>query len=862
MFRSLASLRLAIFVLVFASAPALGRSTEGTVTDHDPCHRECHDRAKMIVRDCVLSGEDKRDCRNAGMAYLEDCQSSCDAVPRCERDCHIRSEEIFGECAESGRPEDECAGLADAALDKCLTNCEPRDCGDGCLQRATAAYNVCLEEGLAPVECAMRARGILNECLETDCVPPTCNEACHLRARTHRALCLELGGSEADCDAASSELLEECLTNCDDPPTCEEMCDMRGRRAFRECSEAGGGDDECMLIAERVRRGCLKTECDVPPTCEERCGILGRRLFEECVAGGGDEQACREQAEAAVERCLMEECGSGETCDDRCHRLARGALHACIITGRGEEECQDRAELVYAACFLSNCDPTPGDCEELCTLKANLLERICLDLGGGAEECAAKAGELLDTCLRVECRDACGGIAGIACREGEYCRFPVGTCNIADRMGMCADRPIVCTDEWDPVCGCDGVTYGNRCEAAAAGVNIDRAGACEDEPICGGNGECREDQYCQRPIGTCELDDRGGVCVDRPVVCPLVLAPVCGCDGITYGNPCEAAAAGVNIDREGPCEEFCGGLLGLACSSDRDYCAFPPGTCEIADRLGVCRELPQQCPDVWEPVCGCDGQTYSNECDAAASGMSIDHPGPCEDQLVCGGLLGIPCPEGQVCAFPVGTCNVADVSGVCITLPDGCFDIFEPVCGCDRVTYPNRCEAYRAGVQIHREGPCETDNRCGGDSGTQCDDASYCRLPFGECDLGSSAGECAPIPTEGCPENYFPVCGCDGETYGNECEAAAAGVNIRHLGECLGLCGGTIDRPCPSDGTFCKTPPGVCDVLLFPGVCFPIPDGCPDNVDPVCGCDGETYFNPCEADAAGVNIAHPGECER
>jgi len=42
-----------------------------------------------------------------------------------------------------------------------------------------------------------------------------------------------------------------------------------------------------------------------------------------------------------------------------------------------------------------------------------------------------------------------------------------------------ADPPRMCTMEWKPVCGCDGKTWPNACQAAAAGVTRFTPGECE-----------------------------------------------------------------------------------------------------------------------------------------------------------------------------------------------------------------------------------------------------------------------------------------------------------------------------------------------------------------------------------------------
>ena len=77
----------------------------------------------------------------------------------------------------------------------------------------------------------------------------------------------------------------------------------------------------------------------------------------------------------------------------------------------------------------------------------------------------------------AEAQQFCGGIAGRLCPEGSYCDYGKGSCGIADAAGVCRTLPR-CANRRDPVCGCDGVTYRNVCQAAAAGASVNHEGRC------------------------------------------------------------------------------------------------------------------------------------------------------------------------------------------------------------------------------------------------------------------------------------------------------------------------------------------------------------------------------------------------
>jgi hypothetical protein len=494
-------------------------------------------------------------------------------------------------------------------------------------------------------------------------------------------------------------------------------------------------------------------------------------------------------------------------------------------------------------------------------------------------------------CERVCFKDDPSGVP--PCGPEEYCQFPEATCGAHQTPGVCTPFPQTCPFLWDPVCGCDGVTYSNDCVAASVGVSLVHRGECdwaccdpaavpvcphgeavccatgywacpdatgtypcEDgpgvicEPACGGPIEIPcdlDNRFCKFPVGTCGEFDDFGMCTPIPDNgCPEYYDPVCGCDGVTYGNECEADAAAVSIRHWGPCERHCG-FPGHPPCFEGEFCKFPVGSCgEDPAVPGLCTEMPGGCPDVWDPVCGCDGNTYGNECEADAAGVSIRYLGECQPDYC---FSNTDCANDQYCFFE----ECAAETGVCQPRPEVCPDIWDPVCGCDGVTYANACEAARAGMSVDHPGACEG-TYCW--SNADCANGQYCF--FHVCAV--ETGVCQPIPQD-CPDVWDPVCGCDGVTYPNACEAARAGMSVDYPGECERVCTRLGPEPPCHPDEFCKFPPGTCEDLTVPGICAVIPEDCPAIWAPVCGCDGVTYSNECFADAAAMSIDYFGACE-
>ncbi|XP_017782598.1 PREDICTED: serine protease inhibitor dipetalogastin-like [Nicrophorus vespilloides] len=125
-----------------------------------------------------------------------------------------------------------------------------------------------------------------------------------------------------------------------------------------------------------------------------------------------------------------------------------------------------------------------------------------------------------------------------------------------------ATRP--CPMDYRPICGSNGVTYGNQCD-------FDNYKLSDATAFVAYKGRCK---ITVPSVPECKCDPK--------------YQPVCGTDAVTYHNRC---------------------LLECSKHNDRILFYLYEGRCE-ENQKRIC-----PCSFDYFPICGSDGHTYANQCD-------------------------------------------------------------------------------------------------------------------------------------------------------------------------------------------------------------------------------------------------------
>ncbi|MGB2128568.1 MAG: DUF6174 domain-containing protein [Flavicella sp.] len=261
------------------------------------------------------------------------------------------------------------------------------------------------------------------------------------------------------------------------------------------------------------------------------------------------------------------------------------------------------------------------------------------------------------------------------------------------------DNDVFCTEQYEPVCGCNDITYSNSCYALIDGVLSYTEGACSTAEVesnfrLWNSSEISSYSFDLSLSCYCPVNAPYHIVVYEGNVRNIEGNEDWGSDWIpktidslfieiksriaqkphssslsfdeTYGFP---KTAYFDMDDMVVDEE-----IGYSITNFKVLDAFCIDSSKIDNDKICSKEL--------DPVCGCDGVTYSNACVAERNGLT---------------------------EYENGACNASETPCVDSSKIDPdviCSEQYDPVCGCDGVTYSNACVAERNGLTKYEMGSC------------------------------------------------------------------------------------------------------------------------------------------------------------
>lgn len=158
-----------------------------------------------------------------------------------------------------------------------------------------------------------------------------------------------------------------------------------------------------------------------------------------------------------------------------------------------------------------------------------------------------------------------------------------------------------CREVYEPVCASDNKTYDNECF-----FQYKKCSTKDETLTIVAKGECSSAS--------------GSSASECPKACPTIWDPVCGSDGKSYSSECH---------------------LKIAACKEKTLTLASKGECASSSGSGSVEECPKNCQEIYKPVCGSDGKTYSNECELSIAtcndpSITLSSEGECVDDSESG----------------------------------------------------------------------------------------------------------------------------------------------------------------------------------------------------------------------------------